>query len=147
ITVKWLLFLVAPQSSIYSKDDVELGSNNTLICFITAFYPPRIGVWWTKNNANVTDGVRFSRFYPIGDGTFNLVSRLSVIPEKGDIYTCTVEHVALDRHLTKTWDVQVAMPNVGPIAFCGVGLGLGLIGVIAGIVFLIKGRNFSSESD
>ncbi|KAL7884021.1 hypothetical protein AOLI_G00067910 [Acnodon oligacanthus] len=137
----------APQTSIYSKDDVELGSNNTLICFITGFYPPHIGVWWTKNNANATDGVTFSRFYPLSDGSFNLVSRLRIIPEKGDVYTCTVEHVALDRHLTKTWDVQVALPNVGPTVFCGVGLGLGLIGVIVGIVFLMKGRNFSSESD
>ncbi|XP_036416759.1 H-2 class II histocompatibility antigen, A-U alpha chain-like [Colossoma macropomum] len=130
----------APQSSLYSKDDVELGSNNTLVCFITGFYPPRIGVWWTKNSINVTGGVSFSRFYPLSDGTFNLISRLSFIPEKGDVYTCTVEHASLDRHLTKTWDVQEALPNVGPIAFCGVGLGVGLIGVIVGIVFLVKGK-------
>ncbi|KAL6456332.1 hypothetical protein MHYP_G00348750 [Metynnis hypsauchen] len=133
----------APQSSIYSKDDVELGSNNTLICFITGFYPPHIGVSWTRNNVNVTDEVTFSRFYPLSDGTFNLISYLSFIPEKGDVYTCTVDHVALDRPLTKTWDVQVALPSVGPIAFCGAGLGVAVIGVITGIVFLVKGKKYN----
>ncbi|KAL7827138.1 hypothetical protein SRHO_G00328560 [Serrasalmus rhombeus] len=132
---------VAPQTSIYSKSDVELGARNTLICHITGFYPARVGVQWTRNDVKVTDEVSLSRYYITDDGTFNLISTLSFTPQQGDIYTCTVEHVALDRPLTKTWDVQVALPSVGPAVFCGVGLAAGLLGVAAGTFFLVKGNN------
>ncbi|XP_036417887.1 H-2 class II histocompatibility antigen, A-U alpha chain-like [Colossoma macropomum] len=133
----------APQSSIYTKYSVELGSKNTLICYITGFYPPHLGVQWTRNNVNVTGEASFSRFYPTSDGAFKLVSHLSFTPEEGDIYTCTVEHTALERPLTKTWDVQVVLPSVGPTVFCGVGLATGLLGVAAGTFFLVKGNNCS----
>ncbi|KAL6456297.1 hypothetical protein MHYP_G00348400 [Metynnis hypsauchen] len=131
----------APQSSLYSKDDVELGSRNTLVCYITGFYPPHVRVSWTRNNVNVTDRASLSRYYLNDDETYNLVSTLSFTPEQGNIYTCTVEHTALDRPLTKTWDVQVALPSVGPSVFCGVGLAAGLLGVAVGTFFLIKGNN------
>ncbi|XP_036434124.1 H-2 class II histocompatibility antigen, A-Q alpha chain-like [Colossoma macropomum] len=131
----------APQSSLYSKNDVELGSNNTLVCYITGFYPPHVGVSWTKNNVNITDGASLSRYYINSDGTYKAVSTLSFIPEEGDIYTCTVDHTALDRRLTKTWDVQVTQPSVGPTVFCGVGLAAGLLGVAVGTFFLVKGIN------
>ncbi|KAL6456311.1 hypothetical protein MHYP_G00348540 [Metynnis hypsauchen] len=132
----------APQSSIFSKDDVELGSKNTLICYITGFYPPHVGVSWTRNNVNVTDEASFSRYYINSDRTYKLVSHLSFTPEIGDIYTCTVEHTALDRPLTKTWDVQVALPSVGPSVLCGLGVVAGLLGVAVGTFFLIKGKNY-----
>ncbi|XP_037392177.1 H-2 class II histocompatibility antigen, A-K alpha chain-like [Pygocentrus nattereri] len=132
---------VAPQTSIYSKSDVELGARNTLICHITGFYPARVGVQWTRNDVKVTDEASLSRYYVTDDRTFNLISTLSFTPKQGDIYTCTVEHVALDRPLTKTWDVQVALPSVGPAVFCGVGLAAGLLGVAAGTFFLVKGNN------
>ncbi|XP_036416758.1 H-2 class II histocompatibility antigen, A-Q alpha chain-like [Colossoma macropomum] len=133
----------APQSSIYSKDDVELGSKNTLICYITGFYPAHVEVSWTKNNVNVTSKATLSRYYVSDDGTFNLVSTLSFTPEEGDIYTCTVEHTALDRPLTKTWDVQVTPASVGLTVFCGAGLAAGLLGAAVGIFFLVKGINCS----
>uniref|UniRef100_A0A3B1JVY5 Ig-like domain-containing protein n=1 Tax=Astyanax mexicanus TaxID=7994 RepID=A0A3B1JVY5_ASTMX len=131
----------APQSAIYSKNRVELGSKNTLICYISGFYPARIGVSWTRNNVNVTSEASLSRYYITDDGTFNLVSALSFTPEEGDIYTCTVEHVALDRPQTKTWEVQVELPGVGASVFCGVGLAVGLLGVAVGTFFLVKGNN------
>ncbi|XP_066500564.1 H-2 class II histocompatibility antigen, A-U alpha chain-like [Hoplias malabaricus] len=134
---------VAPQSSIYPKEDVEPGSKNTLICFITGFYPPHVEVSWTRNNVNVTDEASLSRYYINTDDTFNLVSTLSFTPEEGDIYSCSVQHTALDRALTKTWDenVQVSLPGVGASVFCGVGLAGGLLGVAVGTFFLIKGNN------
>ncbi|XP_072538652.1 H-2 class II histocompatibility antigen, A-R alpha chain-like [Salminus brasiliensis] len=133
----------APQTSVYSKYRVQLGSRNTLICYITGFYPPRVGVSWTRNNVNVTGEASLSRYYVTDDGTFKLVSHLSFTPEEGDIYTCTVEHTALERPLTKTWDVQVALSGagVGGSVFCGVGLAAGLLGVAVGTFFLVKGNN------
>ncbi|XP_066500213.1 H-2 class II histocompatibility antigen, A-Q alpha chain-like [Hoplias malabaricus] len=133
---------VAPQSSVYTKSSVQLGSRNTLICHITGFYPPHVEVTWTRNNVNVTDEANLSRYYPnTEDSTFKLVTTLSFTPEKGDIYSCSVQHTALDRALTKTWEVDVELPGVGASVFCGVGLAGGLLGVAVGTFFLIKGNN------
>uniref|UniRef100_A0A3B1IXK3 Ig-like domain-containing protein n=1 Tax=Astyanax mexicanus TaxID=7994 RepID=A0A3B1IXK3_ASTMX len=137
-----ILYLVNKHINRTSKINiVELGSKNTLICYISGFYPARIGVSWTRNNVNVTSEASLSRYYITDDGTFNLVSALSFTPEEGDIYTCTVEHVALDRPQTKTWEVQVELPGVGASVFCGVGLAVGLLGVAVGTFFLVKGNN------
>ncbi|XP_066500395.1 H-2 class II histocompatibility antigen, A-K alpha chain-like [Hoplias malabaricus] len=132
--------LFAPQSSVYTKSSVQLGSKNTLICHITGFYPPHVEVSWTRNNVNVTDEASLSRYYiNTEDGTFKLVSTLSFTPEEGDIYSCSVQHTALDRALTRTWGekVDVELPGV----FCGVGLAGGLLGVTVGTFFFIKGNN------
>ncbi|KAG7491161.1 hypothetical protein MATL_G00000020 [Megalops atlanticus] len=132
----------APQSTVYPRDDVELGKENTLICFVNNFYPPPVKVKWTKNDREVKEGVTLSRYYPNDDGTFNQFSTLSFTPEEGDIYTCTVEHKALTEPQTKIWETEVSpQAGVGATAFCGVGLTVGLLGVATGTFFLIKGNN------
>ncbi|XP_050972285.1 HLA class II histocompatibility antigen, DP alpha 1 chain-like [Labeo rohita] len=134
--------LDAPQTSIYPKDDVELGVQNTLICHVTGFYPPSVNISWTKNNVIVTEGISISQYRPRTDDTFNIFSTLKFTPDEGDIYSCTVSHKALQgQPQTKIWDVNVALPSVGPAVFCGVGLSLGLMGVILGTFFLMKGHN------
>ncbi|KAI4892190.1 hypothetical protein NFI96_029331 [Prochilodus magdalenae] len=132
----------SPQCSVYPKHKVQLGFENTLICHITGFYPPHVSVSWTRNNVNLTDDVSNSRYHLTNDGTFSLVSRLSFTPAEGDIYTCTVGHSSLGRPLTKTWDVQLALPGVGPSVYCGVGLAAGLLGVAVGTFFLVKGNSY-----
>ncbi|KAK9969970.1 hypothetical protein ABG768_028111 [Culter alburnus] len=136
------LVMETPQTSIYPKDFVKLGVQNTLICHMTGFYPPSVSISWTKNNVNVTEGMSLSRYRPRTDGTFNIFSTLKFTPTEGDIYSCTVNHMALQgQPQTKIWDVHVALPSVGPAVFCGVGLTLGLLGVAVGTFFLIKGKN------
>ena len=44
-------------------------------------------------------------------------------------------------------DVQVALPGVGPSVFCGVGLAGGLMGLVVGIFFIVKGNTCNWESD
>ncbi|XP_050972630.1 HLA class II histocompatibility antigen, DP alpha 1 chain-like [Labeo rohita] len=132
----------APQTSIYPKDDVHLGVKNTLICHVTGFYPPTVSISWTKNNVNLTEGINFSQYRPKSDGTFNIFSAIKFTPIIGDVYGCTVHHRALQgKPQTKIWDVDIALPNVGPAVLCGVGLVLGLLGVAAGTFFFIKGKN------
>uniref|UniRef100_A0A8C1JYI7 Ig-like domain-containing protein n=1 Tax=Cyprinus carpio TaxID=7962 RepID=A0A8C1JYI7_CYPCA len=133
---------LVPGTSIYLKDDVELGVQNTLICHVTGFYPPSLSISWTKNNAHVTEGISLSQYRPRADGTFNIFSTLKFTPAEGDIYSCTVNHIALQgQPQTKTLGENVALPSVGPAVFCGVGLTLGLLGVAAGTFLLIKGNN------
>ncbi|XP_048066483.1 HLA class II histocompatibility antigen, DP alpha 1 chain-like isoform X2 [Megalobrama amblycephala] len=134
--------LDAPQTSIYPKDDVQLGVQNTLICHVTGFYPPSVNISWTKNNVNVTEGMSLSQYRPRTDNSFNIFSTLKFTPAEGDIYSCTVNHKALQgQPQTKIWDVDVALPSVVPAVFCGVGVTLGLLGVAVGMFFLIKGHN------
>ncbi|GAA6085352.1 H-2 class II histocompatibility antigen, A-U alpha chain-like [Tachysurus ichikawai] len=132
--------LDAPQNSIYPRDNVRLGSESTLICHSTHFFPPPVTVRWTKNGEDVTDKSTLSQFYPNKDNTYNQFSHLSFTPQEGDIYTCTVEHKALDSPDTRTWEVNVELPSVGPSVFCGVGLFVGLLGVATGTFFLVKGN-------
>ncbi|XP_071230669.1 H-2 class II histocompatibility antigen, A-U alpha chain-like [Salvelinus alpinus] len=132
--------IAPPHSSIYPRDDVELGVKNTLICHVSGFFPPPVRVRWTRNNQNVTEGGRISTPYPNTDVTFNQFSSLSFTPEEGDIYGCTVEHKGLTEPLTRIWEPEVSQPSVGPAVFCGVGLTLGLLGVATGTFFLIKGN-------
>nr|AAH98875.1 Si:busm1-266f07.2 protein [Danio rerio] len=131
-----------PVTSIYSKDVVVLDKKNTLICHVTGFFPPPVNVSWTKNNDIVLEEISFSQYRENSDGTFNMFSALKFTPAEGDIYSCTVKHRSIQGQTnTKTWEVDVELPSVGPAVFCGVGLVLGLLGVAAGTFFLIKGNN------
>ncbi|KAM4536369.1 mamu class II histocompatibility antigen, DR alpha chain-like [Odontesthes bonariensis] len=134
-----------PPSSltIYSRDDVELGEKNTLICHVSGFYPAPVKVHWTKNGEKVTAGTSINVPFPNKDGFFTQISRLEFVPQLGDVYSCTAEHLALTQPLTRIWDVEKTQPGVGPAVFCGLGLTVGLLGVAAGTFFLIKGNECS----
>uniref|UniRef100_A0A8C4DVI7 Ig-like domain-containing protein n=1 Tax=Dicentrarchus labrax TaxID=13489 RepID=A0A8C4DVI7_DICLA len=134
-----------PPSSpmIYTRDDVELGEKNTLICHVTGFYPAPVKVYWTKNGKNVTEGTSINVPYLNKDTTFTQTSRLEFIPQLGDMYSCSVKHLSLKDPLTRFWDVEKPEPSIGPAVFCGLGLTVGLLGVAAGTFFLIKGNECS----
>ncbi|XP_058641390.1 H-2 class II histocompatibility antigen, A-S alpha chain-like [Onychostoma macrolepis] len=131
-----------PWTSVYPRNNVKLNVKNTLICLVSGFFPPPVRVSWTKNNVNVTDESTLSRYYPNKNGTLNVFSRLSFIPEEGDIYSCSVEHKALQQPQTRVWDVEITEPSIGPSVFCGVGLALGLLGLTTGAVFIAKGKKW-----
>ncbi|XP_038554357.1 mamu class II histocompatibility antigen, DR alpha chain-like, partial [Micropterus salmoides] len=137
-----LCFCPDPPSSpmVYIRDKLELGENQ-LICHVTGFYPAPVKIYWTKNGEKVTEGTSINVPFPNTDGSFKQTSRLEFIPQQGDIYSCTVQHLALDSPLTRIWDVETTPPSVGPAVFCGLGLTVGLLGVAAGTFFLIKGTS------
>ncbi|XP_022047318.2 HLA class II histocompatibility antigen, DR alpha chain-like [Acanthochromis polyacanthus] len=128
---------------IYIRDTLELKVKNTLICHVSGFYPAPVKVSWIKNGKNVTEGSSINVPFPNKDGSFTQISRLEFIPQLGDIYSCSVEHVSLDEPLTAMWDVTMTPPSVGPLVFCGAGLTVGLLGVAVGIFFFIKGHKRS----
>uniref|UniRef100_A0A6Q2XL88 Ig-like domain-containing protein n=2 Tax=Esox lucius TaxID=8010 RepID=A0A6Q2XL88_ESOLU len=132
--------IVPPHSSIYHRDDVILGLENTLICHVSGFHPPPVRIRWTRNNQNVTEGIRISNPYPNQDFSYSQFSSLTFTPEEGDIYSCTVDHKGISEPQTRIWEPEGTHPSVGPTVFCGVGLTLGLLGVATGTFFLIKGN-------
>ncbi|TRZ04143.1 hypothetical protein DNTS_007148 [Danionella cerebrum] len=96
--------MAPPQTSIYTKDGVDVGKENTLICHVTGFFPPSVNVSWTKNNEVVTEEISFSQYRIKTDGTFNIFSSLKFTPADGDIYSCTVKHKSIQQQpTTKTW--------------------------------------------
>ncbi|XP_051249910.1 mamu class II histocompatibility antigen, DR alpha chain [Dicentrarchus labrax] len=105
-----------PPSSpmIYTRDNVELGEKNTLICHVTGFYPAPVKVYWTKNGKNVTEGTSINVPYLNTDTTFTQTSRLEFIPQLGDMYSCSVKHLSLKDPLTRFWDVEKPEPSIGP---------------------------------
>uniref|UniRef100_A0A3P9CM72 H-2 class II histocompatibility antigen, A-Q alpha chain n=1 Tax=Maylandia zebra TaxID=106582 RepID=A0A3P9CM72_9CICH len=119
-------------------DEVITGEDNTLICFINHFFPPSINIKWTKNDVEVTVEDPFIKTLSNPDGTAYVLSYFNFVPEKGDIYSCTVEHELLDEPQTKFWEVQTDEPSNGPDVFCGLGLSLGVIGVFIGTYFFFK---------
>uniref|UniRef100_A0A8C9U4X3 Ig-like domain-containing protein n=1 Tax=Scleropages formosus TaxID=113540 RepID=A0A8C9U4X3_SCLFO len=131
-----------PQVTVYPRDEVSLGGRNKLICFVNNFFPPPVKVKWTKNDVEVTEGVTLSRYYPNKDFTFRQYSTVPIIPQEGDVYSCTVEHKGFPEPETRFWDVEIQdTSDIGKTVFCGVGLTLGFLGVGVGTFFLIKGNN------
>ncbi|XP_030579239.1 HLA class II histocompatibility antigen, DP alpha 1 chain-like [Archocentrus centrarchus] len=125
---------------IYTELNEELRVKNTLICYVTGFYPAPVNVSWTKNGESVIEGTSISVAFPNTDGTFRQTARLDFVPQPGDSYTCTVEHVALTRPIMKFHDVEIPKPSIGPVIFCGAGLTVGVLGAAAGTYLLIRGN-------
>ncbi|XP_043957091.1 RLA class II histocompatibility antigen, DP alpha-1 chain-like isoform X2 [Gambusia affinis] len=107
-----------PDVMMYSKDEVIEDVENTLVCFANNFFPPVINIRWTKNDK-----------------------------QQGDIYSCTVEHEALDEPKTRFWDVETEEKSVGPTVFCALGLILGLLGIAAGTFLFVKGNQYCNNTD
>uniref|UniRef100_A0A3B4FDW8 H-2 class II histocompatibility antigen, A-Q alpha chain-like n=1 Tax=Pundamilia nyererei TaxID=303518 RepID=A0A3B4FDW8_9CICH len=126
-----------PEFIIYPRDEVITGEDNTLICFINHFFPPLINIKWTKNDVEVTMEDPFIKTLSNPDGTAYVLSYLNFVPEKGDIYSCTVEHEAMDEPQTKFWSENKEISN-GPAVVCGFGLSLGFLGVFLGTCFFVK---------
>ncbi|KAL6456198.1 hypothetical protein MHYP_G00347400 [Metynnis hypsauchen] len=136
--------LEPPWTSIYPKSDVKLKTRNTLVCHVTDFFPPPVRVSWTRNDLNVTEGAALSPYYHNSDGTLSVFSTLSFTPEDGDVYSCTVEHRALERPQTRIWDVQLEQWSVFPSAVCVVGVCLGVIAAAAGIFLIFRANALCS---
>ncbi|XP_034005844.1 RLA class II histocompatibility antigen, DP alpha-1 chain-like [Trematomus bernacchii] len=128
---------------LYTKQEVEMGEGNVLVCHVTGFYPAPVSFFWTKNGENVTEGTSINVPFLSKEGSFSQFSRLEFTPQLGDIYSCGVQHLALDQPLTTFWEEQGSQPGVGPAVFCALGLTVGLLGVAAGTFFLIKGNECS----
>uniref|UniRef100_A0A8D0BMV3 Ig-like domain-containing protein n=1 Tax=Salvator merianae TaxID=96440 RepID=A0A8D0BMV3_SALMN len=82
---------------MYLRNPLEMGDPNVLVCFADRFSPPVLKITWLKNGQPVSEGVEETAFFPSVDNTFRKFSYLPLVPEDGDIYTCQVEHLGLDR--------------------------------------------------
>uniref|UniRef100_A0A3B3UUE5 H-2 class II histocompatibility antigen, A-U alpha chain-like n=1 Tax=Poecilia latipinna TaxID=48699 RepID=A0A3B3UUE5_9TELE len=132
-----------PDPDNHKTNEVIEDVENSLVCFANNFFPPAIDIRWTKNDKEVAVEDPFIKTISNSDGTFHVFSYLNFVPKQGDIYSCTVEHEALEEPKTRFWDVETEEMSVGPTVFCALGLTLGLLGTAAGTFFFVKGNQYS----
>ncbi|XP_055447853.1 H-2 class II histocompatibility antigen, E-U alpha chain [Psammomys obesus] len=133
---------VPPEVSVLPRDPVNLGEPNILICFVDKFSPPAVNVTWLRNGQPVTTGVSETVFLPREDHLFRKFFYLPFLPSTEDFFDCQVDHWGLDEPLLKHWDFeeQTLLPETKENVLCALGLFVGLVGIVAGVVLTIKGR-------
>ncbi|XP_006997454.1 H-2 class II histocompatibility antigen, E-K alpha chain [Peromyscus maniculatus bairdii] len=132
---------VAPEVTVLPNSPVSLGEPNILICFVDKFSPPVVNVTWLRNGKPVITGVSETVFLPREDHLFRKFHYLTFLPSTTDVYDCRVEHWGLEEPLLKHWEFeeQTPLPETKENLVCALGLFVGLVGIIAGVVFIIKG--------
>lgn len=82
---------------------VFLNHHNLLVCLVTNFYPRQIKVRWFRNKQEETTGVVSTPLIQNGDWTYQILVMLEIIPQRGDVYICHVDHSSLQHPITVEW--------------------------------------------
>uniref|UniRef100_A0A8D2B0U8 Major histocompatibility complex, class II, DQ beta 2 n=1 Tax=Sciurus vulgaris TaxID=55149 RepID=A0A8D2B0U8_SCIVU len=92
-----------PKVTISPTRTEALNHHNLLVCSVTDFYPSQIKVRWFRNDQEETAGVVSTPLIRNGDWTFQILVMLEATPQRGDVYTCHVEHPSLQSPVTVEW--------------------------------------------
>ncbi|EPQ05908.1 Rano class II histocompatibility antigen, B-1 beta chain [Myotis brandtii] len=104
-----------------------------LVCSVTDFYPAHIKVRWFRNDQEETAGVVSTPVIRNGDWTYQILVMLEMTPQRGDIYTCRVEHPSLQSPIAVEWRAQSGsaqskmLSGIGGFVLGLIFLGLGLV--------------------
>ncbi|XP_069344614.1 HLA class II histocompatibility antigen, DQ beta 1 chain-like [Eulemur rufifrons] len=124
---------VEPTVTISTSRTEALNHHNMLVCSVTDFYPGQIRVRWLRNDQEETAGVVSTPLIRNGDWTFQILVMLEMTPQRGDVYTCHVEHPSLQSPITVEWRAQSEsaqgkmLSGVGGLVLGLIFLGLGLV--------------------
>uniref|UniRef100_A0A3Q2H789 Ig-like domain-containing protein n=2 Tax=Equus caballus TaxID=9796 RepID=A0A3Q2H789_HORSE len=108
---------VKPTVTISPSRTEALNHHNLLVCSVTDFYPGQIKVQWFRNDQEETAGVVSTPLIRNGDWTFQILVMLEMTPQRGDVYTCHVEHPSLQSPITVQWHWTSGCPK----RYCGMG--------------------------
>ncbi|XP_058028332.1 H-2 class II histocompatibility antigen, E-S beta chain-like isoform X7 [Ahaetulla prasina] len=106
--------------------------NTILLCTATGFYPVEIEIQWFKNGQPEKEGVAFGEELQNGDWTYQLQVMLETQPQRGDVYTCKVEHASLEAPITVQWEPRSSSSARSK-------LWTGIMGAVIGVAFLAVG--------
>ncbi|XP_055427173.1 boLa class II histocompatibility antigen, DQB*0101 beta chain [Bubalus kerabau] len=124
---------VEPTVTISPSRTEALNHHNLLVCSVTDFYPGQIKVRWFRNDREETAGVVSTPLIRNGDWTFQILVMLEMTPQRGDVYTCRVDHPSLQSPISVEWRAQSEsaqskmLSGVGGFVLGLIFLGLGLI--------------------
>uniref|UniRef100_A0A8C6DDF4 Ig-like domain-containing protein n=1 Tax=Moschus moschiferus TaxID=68415 RepID=A0A8C6DDF4_MOSMO len=122
---------VEPTVTISLSRTEALNHHNLLVCSVTDFYPGQIKVRWFRNDQEETAGIVSTPLIRNGDWTFQILVMLEVTPQRGDVYTCHVEHPSLQSPIMVEWRAQSESAQSKMLS--GVG------GFVLGLIFLCLG--------
>ncbi|KAL1771718.1 HLA class II histocompatibility antigen, DO beta chain isoform X1 [Sigmodon hispidus] len=120
--------LEQPKVTISLSRTESLNHHNMLVCSVTDFYPAQIKVRWFRNDQEETVGVISTKLIQNGDWTFQIMVMLEMTPQRGDIYTCHVEHPSLQSPVTVEWRAQSESAQSKLLS--------GIGGFVLGLIFL-----------
>ncbi|XP_009287531.2 PREDICTED: class II histocompatibility antigen, B-L beta chain-like, partial [Aptenodytes forsteri] len=115
----------------------SLPRTDRLVCYVTGFYPAEIEVKWFKNGQEETERVVSTDVMQNGDWTYQVLVMLETTPQRGDTYTCQVEHVSLQHPVTQHWEVQSDAARSKMLTGVG-GFVLGLIFLAVGLFLYVR---------
>ncbi|XP_014392766.1 PREDICTED: HLA class II histocompatibility antigen, DQ beta 1 chain, partial [Myotis brandtii] len=124
---------VEPTVTISPAKTEALTHHNMLVCSVTDFYPAHIKVRWFRNDQEETAGVVSTPVIRNGDWTYQILVMLEMTPQRGDIYTCRVEHPSLQSPIAVEWRAQSGsaqskmLSGIGGFVLGLIFLGLGLV--------------------
>ncbi|XP_074710493.1 class II histocompatibility antigen, B-L beta chain-like isoform X1 [Strix uralensis] len=122
---------VPPEVEIYPVQSSSLPQIDRLVCAVMDFYPAEIEVKWFQNGREETERVVSTDVIPNGDWTYQVLVMLETTPQRGDTYTCQVEHVSLQHPVSQRWELQ--WDGARSKMLTGVG------GFVLGLIFLVLG--------
>ncbi|XP_015685111.1 H-2 class II histocompatibility antigen, E-S beta chain-like, partial [Protobothrops mucrosquamatus] len=110
-----------------------------LLCTARGFYPVEIEVRWLKNGRLEEEGVAFGEELQNGDWTYQLQVMLETQPQRGDIYTCQVEHASLEAPITVQWEPRSSNSARSK-------LWMGIVAAMIGVIFFAMGLSLYLKS-
>ncbi|XP_043936255.1 rano class II histocompatibility antigen, B alpha chain-like isoform X2 [Protopterus annectens] len=84
-----------PSINIYSEKPYVPGQNNTIYCYATGFYPPKIDIMFFENGNHFTGKVYASDISFSEDWRFKIMKFIHVVPQQTTLYSCKVNHISL----------------------------------------------------
>ncbi|XP_039225411.1 rano class II histocompatibility antigen, A beta chain-like [Crotalus tigris] len=113
--------------------------NTILLCIARGFYPVEIEVRWLKNGQPEKEGVAFGEELQNGDWTYQLHVMLETQPQRGDVYTCHVEHASLEAPITVQWEPRSSNSARSK-------LWTGIVAAVIGVIFFAMGLSLHLKS-
>ncbi|KAL8213540.1 UNVERIFIED_CONTAM: hypothetical protein K2H54_066511 [Gekko kuhli] len=111
-----------------------------LICTATRYYPSGVRFRWLKNGQEQTEGVGYADEVQNGDWTFLNQAMLETVPQRGDVYTCQVDHSGLKEPITVQWEPRSSNSAKSKVWTGALGAVLGVALGAAGVSFYLKTR-------
>ncbi|XP_007483701.2 DLA class II histocompatibility antigen, DR-1 beta chain-like [Monodelphis domestica] len=94
---------VKPRVKVFPAKTQPLEHHNLLLCSVTSFYPGEIKVSWFRNAKEEKSGVLSTGQIRNGNWTFQTLVMLEMTPQRGDVFTCRVDHVSLQSPVFVDW--------------------------------------------
>nr|XP_019571073.1 PREDICTED: DLA class II histocompatibility antigen, DR-1 beta chain-like [Rhinolophus sinicus] len=132
-----------PTVTVYPAKTQRLQHHNLLVCSVNGFYPGHIEVSWWRNGQEQEAGVVSTGLIRNGDWTFQTLVMLETVPQRGEVYTCQVQHPSRTSPITVEWRAQPDSAQSKMLSGVG-GFVLGLL--FLGVGLFIYFRNQKGHS-